>query len=77
MLDETRVYAQRHGLTLIDAARTLCQITNDLLREHGNDAMAACLAADAAGIPGAALLALVIEQGRRAQEAPGVQRAGP
>ena len=77
MLDETRVYARRHGLTLIDAARALCQITNDLLREHGNDAMAACCAADAAGIPGAVLLALLIEQGRRAQEAPGAQRAGP
>ena len=75
-VEEAQAYALRYGMTLIDAARTLCQITNDLLKEHGNDAMAACLAADAAGIPGATLLALVIEQGRRAQ-APGAQRAGP
>ncbi|WP_145960702.1 hypothetical protein [Acidiferrobacter sp. SPIII_3] len=76
-LEEAQAYALRHGLTLIDAARTLCQITSDLLKEHGNDAMAACRAADAAGVPGAVLLALLIEQGRRAQEAPGAQRAGP
>ena len=75
-VEEAQAYALRHGLTLTDAARILCQITNDLLKENGNDAMAACLAADAAGIPGATLLALVIEQGRRAQ-APGAQRAGP
>ena len=74
-IEEAQAYALRHRLTLLEAARTLCQITNDLLKEHGNDAMAACLAADSAGIPGATLLALVIEQGRRAQ--PGAQRAGP
>ena len=74
-IEEAQAYALRHRLTLLEAARTLCQVTNDLLKEHGNDAMAACLAADSAGIPAATLLALVIEQGRRAQ--PGAQRAGP
>lgn len=63
--DEVRAYAASHGLTPIDAARSLCQTTNSLLREHGNDALAACLAADAAGIAGAALLGLIIHQGRR------------
>ena len=75
IMDEVRAYALRHGMTLIEAARALCQITSDLLKEHNGDAMAAALAADAAGIPGAALLGLVIHQGRT--QASGAQRAGP
>ena len=75
IMDEVRAYAIKHEITLIDAARRLCQITNTLLKDHNGDAIAAALDADTRGVTGAALVALVIHQGR--QEAPGTQRAGP